>query len=181
MSTNDGGLVCCCMAWRILTLSLMTRLKCLVQNSLFKVLWEPLSVKILARIVTALLFQLDNRCDSKYLSRALERVKSFPCISSFNSHINPMKLVWFFLPPFQRWEKRQQGTKCLSWCHTANESVYGSHASAAVLQCVGMKNDLVMFNRKIYIPFIRPLGLFFNGFLGNDFYLGGWGGKNRGI
>lgn len=87
-------------------------------------------------------------------------------------------MIFFTSLSEMRKEMRKQGTKYLSWCHTANESVYGSHASAAVLQCVGTKNDLVMFNRKIYIPFLMPLGLFLNGFLGNDFYLG-WGGVWR--
>lgn len=36
--------------------------------------------------------QFNNRNDSRHLS-ALKSVKSFPCISSFNSHFSPMKLV----------------------------------------------------------------------------------------
>lgn len=109
--------------------------------------------------------QFSNRYDSKHLS-PLKSVKSFPCISSFNSHFSPVKLVWFFFkPPFQRRGKRGNREVNTLSCVT-------KPALLLLSQCLGMKNNIAMLTEKSIFPFLNPYGSFLMAFWANIFFRG---------
>lgn len=85
---------------------------------------------------------------------ALKGLKSFPDIGSFNSYINPLKLV-LLLPQFQRWEKWQKRSKYFAWGHIASEPDCECPANTTDVQCCGMKtqNSAILQKNLYSLPY----------------------------